>query len=575
MLTAPQQIFTKFDENLKKNNIEALKKIYLGVFLLTRLNEKGVKVDGKDSGIRGMIEDFIQKEETQGRIGNEGPNIILTQKDNSTYSVKFDQSQEQVDIKGVDEYSIQDLYNLCGKYELEISKNQQGDYEFSVKVKKVSEKGKDVIIGGPGKMSIFPQHLFYLRETIKHLENSNENNPTKEFALATGSGKTFIELLVEYLPSRLTGTRYVSVAPNDSLASQKRSDWQKFISDDDMSDIEEKVISGSKGCSILSEECLKNNWNAFLKAVGLEQLPKIIKALNIEDKNFEVIDGKINVDGKDFVILADKIKYNGKDYLIKDTKVKIGDQEFELNIKNSVSLSFDEEHKIVEKELYKHRMAFLSTLCPTLFLSATPSPENYNRIKESKGLLKTLSLQEKRESGNFGELELKVSPQREQKDNLVNCYIKELEGAVTVKKETGKENCYHRPGLDLPGNQLYKNIEKYLFHNVQSVIGESALILSESGDINKELKDVVTRDMFKDQNNDNTHSNTVDKKYNEIINHLSTKYPGKTRIIEEVVKENLDYKSEMQDYSAFRVMHGIIDNTLSCLTGLSRAELDQ
>lgn len=92
------------------------------------------------------------------------------------------------------------------------------------------------------------------------------------------------------------------------------------------------------------------------------------------------------------MILEDKVQFNNKEYKIQDGKVTIDDQEFELNIKKSMSLSFDEEHRVAEQELYKHRMGILSALVPTLFLTATPLISTHKYIKENNGLLKTLSV---------------------------------------------------------------------------------------------------------------------------------------------------------------------------------------
>lgn len=148
-----------------------------------------------------------------------------------------------------------------------MSKDQNGNNAFSVTIKGVGE-GKDTTIGGPGKISIFTNHLSYIRETIQHLKKVK--NPTKEFALATGTGKTFIELILEYLPARLIGTRYLSIAPNRSLIEQKRDDWKLFLSDGDMNDVELDTISDEKGYSILTTKGLINNWSQLLKEWALK-----------------------------------------------------------------------------------------------------------------------------------------------------------------------------------------------------------------------------------------------------------------------------------------------------------------
>ncbi|WP_353280547.1 DEAD/DEAH box helicase family protein [Wolbachia endosymbiont (group B) of Cyclophora punctaria] len=462
-----------------------------------------------------------------------------------------------------------------------ISRDKKGNHHYSVTIK---GKEKSATVGGPGKIVIFPQHLSYIKETIEHLKEGK--SPTKEFALATGTGKTFIELLVEYLPARLIGVPYISLAPNEDLVTQKRDDWKKVLSDSDIEDIELKEISGDKGCSILSRESLMKNWNQFLKAIDLEQLPDIIKALNIGDKEFKIKNGKINIDGKDFVILADKIQFDNKEYKIQDGKVTIDDQEFELNIEKSISLSFDEEHRVAEQELYKHHMGILSALVPTLFLSATPSISTHKYIKENDGLLKTLSLTDKMKSGVYGALNLQVHTKVKSKD-LAKEYSNGVEEYVDFKPE---ENDKYS-NANLTDDELKKEVENYLYRNVQSVIGEPALILAESNKQIDNLKKILkygrneTLPKFSESKIIDFLERTFEpkpgyklvtqsKKFALITEQVAKRFNITKEKAEKIVKEYYDF-SGIADYSAFRVMHGIIENTLSGLTGLNRHELDE
>ncbi|MFP3021395.1 MAG: DEAD/DEAH box helicase family protein [Wolbachia sp.] len=391
------QIFTKFDDGLKERNIKGLKKTYLGVLLSIELNSKTSKIA---KGIKEQIKDLIQNvplsqnlwwtlssgnisTNIKGQIVVDGEqvSVTLTKQSEDTYNVKFDKNTSKVDVKNVTDYSTKDLLTLCGQHELTIGKDKKDNYVFGVTIKG-EDNGKRATVGGPGKILIFPQHLSYIKETIKHLEEGR--NPTKEFVLATGTGKTFIELLTQYLPARLMGIPYISLAPNNNLVTQKRDDWKKVLSNADINDIElekisnkdqilEAIINGTEpeeisgGCSILNSKALMENWDSFLVAIGLEKLPDIIEALNIGDKKFEIRNGKVSIDGKDFVVLADKIQYDDKEYQIQNGKVTINGQEFELNTKKSISLSFDAEHRVAEQELYKYRMEILSALFPTLF----------------------------------------------------------------------------------------------------------------------------------------------------------------------------------------------------------------
>ncbi|WP_264729850.1 DEAD/DEAH box helicase family protein [Wolbachia endosymbiont (group B) of Episyrphus balteatus] len=244
MVHSSAQIFTKFDNDSKKRNIEGLEKTYLGVLLSIELNSKTSKIE---KGIKEKIESSINsnKDEINDKvtIGEREIGVTLTKKEEGTYNVKFDESaSSSVDIKDTTDYTDEDLLTLCTQHELTISRDKKGNHHYSVTIK---GKEKSATIGGLGKIVIFPQHLSYIKETIEHLKEGK--SPTKEFALATGTGKTFIELLVEYLPARLIGVPYISLAPNEDLVTQKRDDWKKVLSDSDIEDIELKEISGDKG----------------------------------------------------------------------------------------------------------------------------------------------------------------------------------------------------------------------------------------------------------------------------------------------------------------------------------------
>ncbi|APR97781.1 hypothetical protein [Wolbachia endosymbiont of Folsomia candida] len=586
------QVFTMFNDDAKAKYIEGLKKTYLGVLLSTELNSNTSQI--KD--VKDQIEAFIKGKESVDEINGEitigeiKVNVTLTRKGDDVYSVKLNENSNEnsteIAIQNTGEYTTADLLTICGQHELTMSKDQNGNNGFSVTIKGIDD-GKNTTIGGPGKISIFTQHLSYIKETIDHLDKTENSNPTKEFALATGTGKTFIELILEYLPARLIGTRYLSIAPNESLIKQKRDDWKLFLSDGDINDVELNTISDEKGCSILTTQGLINNWNQFLKAIGLEELPGIIDALKIGDKKFEIKNGKINVDGKDFVILADKIQFGDEAYEInKDGKVKINNQEFTLDVKKSVFATFDEEHRIVFEELYKGCMGLVSILCKTLFLSATPSQKTYDSVKECGGLLKTLSLMEKMKSSAFGNLALNVYGTEE--GNHVYSHTETLAKSVTFKTkklkngEDGKDDPFYYPpktnlnGEALTGKELREEIETYIFNNVESAIGKSALFSTEIRELKDKLKEEVTYDIFTGKSTSGNHSSIVEEKRSKIIAHLIATYGQHNKaVIEKVVDDNLDYKSKIHDYSAFRVMHRLIDNTLCCLTGLSIIELNK
>ncbi|MGL9718153.1 MAG: hypothetical protein ACR5K9_05710 [Wolbachia sp.] len=67
---------------------------------------------------------------------------------------------------------------------------------------------------------------------------------------------------------------------------------------------------------------------------------------------------------------------------------------------------------------------------------------------------------------------------------------------------------------------------------------------------------------------------TESKKFALIAKRVAKQFKIAKGKASKIVKEYYDF-SGVADYSSFRVMHGVIENTLSCLTGLSKHELDE
>ncbi|MFP3021394.1 MAG: hypothetical protein ACEY3K_00040 [Wolbachia sp.] len=189
-------------------------------------------------------------------------------------------------------------------------------------------------------------------------------------------------------------------------------------------------------------------------------------------------------------------------------------------------------------------------------------------------------------SGVYGKLDLQVHQKLKSK-NLAEEYSNGVEEYVTFKEEKTSS-------ANLTDDKLKKEVENYLYKNVQSVIGEPALILAES---DKQIDNLVQA--LKYGRND-TFPRTglklagkltfyAEQKFMSIPDYKLTKKSKKFTLItrqvakrfniteekaSEIVKGYYDF-SNIADYSSFRVMHGVIENTLSCLTGLSKHELDE
>jgi hypothetical protein len=141
------------------------------------LNNKTSQIKDVKAQIEGLIK--IEESQIKGKItiGETGVNVTLTNQSDGVYSVKFGEDNSQIDINNTSDYTAKDLLTLCAQHDLTMSKDKKGNNVFSVKIKG-ADKGKDATIGGPGKISIFPQHLLYIKETIEHLEAGK--NPTTD-----------------------------------------------------------------------------------------------------------------------------------------------------------------------------------------------------------------------------------------------------------------------------------------------------------------------------------------------------------------------------------------------------------
>lgn len=86
VISSFQQIFTKFDENFKDKNIEALKKTYLGVLL-------SIKLNGKTSKIKDEIKKLMNSNDlgTQQEIekDNQKVKVALIDKGDNAYMLRL------------------------------------------------------------------------------------------------------------------------------------------------------------------------------------------------------------------------------------------------------------------------------------------------------------------------------------------------------------------------------------------------------------------------------------------------------------------------------------------------------
>lgn len=291
----------------KQHITTALKRVYEGYLCLNMLEnadfspEKGVKIDG------------VQCDTTMERIEGNKYKLKIRKK-NST----------PVPHKSPSNYTSDEKINLLADREF-IVEEKNGKYYFSTTIK--SEKEEQYTIGGANKLPLYASHLYHLYNIGQHLEN--DDAPNMLIALATGSGKSFIQALW-LLVLEMAGERGVFSLPNH-LIPQFKGDLQRLLPDQLIQHIQilddaTKTGEGEQALQRVIDRKQQNNFIITSQHFLLDKLyPYINKCMNEE----------------------------------------------------SIALVVDEQHLVMEVERRKKRLQELAKKFTLMSLTATPDQQTY------------------------------------------------------------------------------------------------------------------------------------------------------------------------------------------------------
>lgn len=237
------------------------------------------------------------------------------------------------------------LINPAYEYFLEIDKAKNPI--LCLEIKRKSQKMK---MGGRGKIDLYPEHLGTLFKIHEHLKSDQPSNML--IALATGSGKTFIQALW-LMVLKIGNVNGVFALPN-KLVDQFKNDFRRLVDDELVDEI-----------LILKQNEDDRNLDAISALSNMQRAPQ-------EDAKFVVASYEELLD-----------RHSAK------LENLTGDQ---------VVLSFDEQHLVMQQEARKVKLKELAKKNLSMFLSATPDKETYRMCGDKP--LAYMSSKQKADAGH-------------------------------------------------------------------------------------------------------------------------------------------------------------------------------
>ncbi len=229
-------------------------------------------------------------------------------------------------LKAINKYSNEEKLQFLSSQKLFIKIDQHNKYNIGVRVKKDDTTTYE--LGGPGKLPLYRSHLITLHNIVKHLEKSEDIRPML-VALATGSGKTFVQALW-FLILHKANINGVFALP-DKLIPQFKGDFKRLLPDDMVEELSLLRLGGAET-------------NAAAKAA------------------------------------LEKMKTTGANYVVASYE-ELLDSHYQKLLEDisgsNTALVFDEQHFPMEQEKRHGRLLELSKRFLMMFLTATPTEETY------------------------------------------------------------------------------------------------------------------------------------------------------------------------------------------------------
>lgn len=347
----------KLSSGQKRRLIANAKKVYLGNLALDFSKTKKIiqlPTNGHAREPVSISELFTFMKSNQGSlnvsIAGKTYTATLTQRNENQYSLNLSQpvkfGSPALSIQAVDTYSDQQIAALLSQTSWTIEELPNGDAAISLPL---NDSGKELMIGGAGKLDLYRTHLVTLSNIIKKLESEDDLSALL-VALATGTGKTFVQALwaeVLYL-SDVTGIFGVP----DELIPQFIRDLRRLLHDNFV----DKIL-------VLGKKDTKNT--KFIQAKAA------LNELQSKQGNIIVADSRRLLDEFYFVLLAAP--------------------------SDNTFLSIDEQHILMANERRRRRLLKLTDHVLSLFLTATPDEETY-RLSGSEPVA-TMSNRQKEQAG--------------------------------------------------------------------------------------------------------------------------------------------------------------------------------
>ncbi len=317
----------KLSNTDKVNLLSSANEVYLGYTALDFFKSKSFNTASGQSTLYDLCQQAIANRQYDQTllINNVNYRLVLIPGENNTFKVQFARSIGSTPkslVKKIAEYSDPEALNLISNQELTL------DASVGEKPSVANRINKDCIIGGPGKVDLYRTHLVTLHNIIEKID-SEEDISNLLVALATGSGKTFVQALWMLILS-LSKNNGVFAVP-DKLATQFAKDLKRLLPDDFVNQI---MILRDKHDNPQALEAIK----AMSQTTGTGAIV-IGSAERLLDRHYQ-----------------DLMDANSE----------------------KTFLSFDEQHLIMKAERRRIRLIELSKQKLSMFLTATPNEETYN-----------------------------------------------------------------------------------------------------------------------------------------------------------------------------------------------------
>lgn len=338
----------QMSQQARRRLIQASEAIYYAYLALDFTNE--IRCFGENQD-KTLTEEFARLANQHGHEAELSTIILVNGQEkpvhlrrvNGDIQLTFDNPPEAPMIKKISDLDEQDMLALMQKqrftYPLE---------PFQTEPKMGIQLSEEIKIGGPGKWDLYRTHLMTLFNIIEHLKQGDDLSSIL-IALATGSGKTFVQALW-YLVCQHAKMNTIFALP-DELINQFKRDFKRLLPDHIVDDDHIKLLRNEGDCTAALET---------IQAMAREPLGGHCLIASYEallDKHYQSI-MRIQPD--------------------------------------NLSISFDEQHLVMSYESRRVRFIEIAKRFLTNILTATPDEETFILSGEPVAMM---SSKEKQDAG--------------------------------------------------------------------------------------------------------------------------------------------------------------------------------